>query len=114
ITSGSFPASGATANVTITDATGSTLMRIDGDTNIDGTPTTAGTFTVVALASQFVSAAPFDSGYQILPRSLSDIVVTGAAALAASPTSLDFGSVSVGGSAIRTVTITNTGLSTLT
>jgi beta-lactamase superfamily II metal-dependent hydrolase len=114
ITGGSFPASGATGNVTITDATGSTLMRIDGDTNIDGTPTTAGTFSVVALASQFASTPPFDSGYQILPRSLSDIVVTGAAALAASPTALDFGSVAVAGSAIRSVTITNVGLSTIT
>jgi beta-lactamase superfamily II metal-dependent hydrolase len=113
ITNGSFPASGATANVTITDATGSALMRIDSDTNIDGTPTTAGTFSVVALASQFVAAPPFDSGYQILPRSLSDIVVTGTPALAASPTALDFGSVAVAGSAIRSVTITNVGLSAI-
>ena len=95
ITSGSYPLAGASGNVTIADATGSVTMRIDSDTNIDGTPTTTGMFTVVALASQFVSSAPFDSGYQILPRSLSDIVVTGAPALAASPTSLDFGSVTV-------------------
>lgn len=114
ITSGSFPASGATGNVTITDATGSAVMRIDGDTNIDGTPTTAGTFTVVALASQFVSTAPFDSGYQILPRSLADIVVTGAPTLTVTPSPLNFGSVTLGGSAIATATITNVGLSPIT
>ena len=110
ITSGSFPASGATGNVTITDPTGSALMRIDGDTNIDGTPTTAGTFSVVALASQFASTPPFDSGYQILPRSLSDIIVTGASSLAAAPPALDFGSVTVGSSLIATVTVTNVGV----
>ncbi len=64
ITSGSFPASGATGNVTITDSTGAALMRIDSDTNIDGTPTTAGTFSVIALASQFASTSPFDGGYR--------------------------------------------------
>ena len=44
---------GTTSNVTITDATGTGVMRIDGDTNIDGTPTPAGTFSVIGVASQF-------------------------------------------------------------
>jgi beta-lactamase superfamily II metal-dependent hydrolase len=116
VTSGSYPASGASGNVTIADATGSVVLRIDADTNIAGTPTpdTGSTFSVVALASQFVSAPPFDSGYQILPRSLADIVITGSSGLSASPTSLDFGSMAVGASVIRTVTITNVGLSTIT
>jgi beta-lactamase superfamily II metal-dependent hydrolase len=114
ITSGSFPASGVTDNVTITDATGSAVMRIDSDTNIDGTPTTVGTFTVIALASQFVSAPPFDSGYQILPRSLADIVVTGAPTMTVTPSPLDFGSVTLGGSSIATATITNVGLAPIT
>jgi hypothetical protein len=100
--------------VTITDPTGSVPMRIDGDTNIDGTPTTAGTFSVTALASQFASTSPFDSGYQILPRFLSDIVVTGAASVAAAPSPLDFGSVTVGSALTSTVTVTNVGLSPVT
>ena len=116
VTSGSYPLSGQSGNVTIADATGSVLLRIDADTNIDGTPTpdTSSTFSVVALASQFAAAPPFDNGYQILPRSLADIVITGASGLSASPTSLDFGSTTVGASVIRTVTITNVGLSSIT
>ena len=52
-------------------------MRVDSDTDIDGTPTVTGTFSLVAIASQFDIAAPFDSGYQILPRSLADITPSG-------------------------------------
>ncbi|PYR68928.1 MAG: hypothetical protein DMF88_07700 [Acidobacteria bacterium] len=90
----------------MTDATGSAILRIDADTNIDGTATPSGTFTVIGLASQFDSA-PFDGGYQVLPRSLADIIGAGAPALSASPSSIDFGTVTVGGSAIATVTMTN-------
>ena len=89
-------------------------MRIDSDTNIDGTTTTTGTFTVIALASQFDSTAPFDSGYQILPRSLADIVVTGAPTLTVAPSPLAFGSVTLGGSAIASATLANVGLSPIT
>ena len=88
-------------------------MRIDSDTNIDGTPTTAGRFSVVALASQFASTPPFDSGYQILPRSLSDIVVTGAASLAAAPPPWT-SAASPSAARRSTVTVTNVGLSPIT
>jgi beta-lactamase superfamily II metal-dependent hydrolase len=73
VTSGSFPAAGASGNVTIADATGSVTLRIDSDTNIDGIATPTGTFPVVGVVSQFDATAPFDNGYQILPRNLSDI-----------------------------------------
>jgi beta-lactamase superfamily II metal-dependent hydrolase/DNA/RNA endonuclease YhcR with UshA esterase domain len=114
ITSGAFPAANADANLTITDATGSAVMRIDRDTNIDGTPTPSGTFSVVGVLGQFDSSNPFDSGYQLFPRTLADIVVSGAAAITAAPSSYDFGSVPVGGTAFKTFTITNTGGSSVT
>src|SRR5262249_18289940 len=74
VTAGGFGAAGTSSNVTIADATGFSILRVDSDTDIDGTPTVAGTFTLIGLASQFDPTAPFDSGYQIIPRSLADII----------------------------------------
>src|SRR4051812_4992582 len=81
ITSGTIPAANGTGNVTITDATGSALMRIDGDTDIDGTPTPSGVLSVSGVVGQFDSVTPFDSGYQLFPRSLDDIELSGCSAI---------------------------------
>ena len=64
------------SNVTVTDATGTVTLRIDSDTEIDGTPTPAGTFSVTGVVGQFDTSAPFDSGYQLFPRTLADIVAS--------------------------------------
>ena len=77
VTAGTFGAIGTSNNVTIADATGTGILRVDSDTDIDGTPTVTGTFSLVGIASQFDTTAPFDSGYQILPRSLADITPSG-------------------------------------
>ncbi|MCG8608198.1 T9SS type A sorting domain-containing protein [bacterium] len=69
---GSFPPSGVSANITIDDGSGPCALRIDGDTNIAGTSTPAGKVNVVGIVTQFDSTPPYDSGYQILPRSLDD------------------------------------------
>ena len=61
-----FPAAGASGNVTVSDGTANIALRVDSDTDIDGTATPAGNFSVTALAGQF-DVAPFDSGYQLLP-----------------------------------------------
>src|SRR5262245_13774122 len=79
VTAGSFGATGSSSNVTIADTTGTAIMRVDSDTDIDGTPTVTGTFSLIGLASQFDTTAPFDSGYQIIPRSLADIIPAGPA-----------------------------------
>ena len=51
-------------------------LRIDGDTNIDGTPAPTGPINIVGVVYQFNSTNPPGfTGYQILPRSLSDITV---------------------------------------
>jgi beta-lactamase superfamily II metal-dependent hydrolase/DNA/RNA endonuclease YhcR with UshA esterase domain len=113
ITSGVFPPSGASGNLTISDGTGSATLRIDSDTNIDGTQTPNGTLSIVGIATQFDPSTPFDSGYQILPRSTADISAS-VPALAPSPTSVDFGSVTIGGSVVRQVTLTNNTAATLT
>lgn len=103
----------ANSNVTISDGTGSVIMRIDGDTNIVGTTLPTGAFTLTAMASQFDSSDPFDSGYQLLPRSTADLV-GGAAVITTSPTTVDFGTVSIGGSSSMMVTITNNSASSVT
>ncbi len=114
ISSGTFPNTGSSGNLTISDSTGSATLRIDSDTNIDGTPTPTGTFTLTGLVSQFDSTSPFDSGYQILPRSTADIVGNAPAGITATPTSINFGATNINFSSSSTVTITNKGTSTIT
>src|SRR5215212_4757520 len=58
----------ANTNYVITDATGSATIRIDSDTDIDGTAPPAGTFSIIGVLGQFDSVAPLDSGYQLFPR----------------------------------------------
>ena len=70
-TSGSF-------NVDLTDGTNTYQMRIDNDTDIIGTGAPDFTFDLIGLGGQFDSDAPYDEGYQIFPRYLTDIImVTG-------------------------------------
>src|SRR3989449_1048039 len=115
ITSGLFPAAGSSGNVTIADATGTGTLRVDSDTNIDGTATPATVFSVTGVLGQF-SAAPFDSGYQLLPRLLTDIVASGGGgpALTALPGTLAFPATTVGSASVAPVSITNNGTTTLT
>lgn len=75
ITGGTWPAANASANITVSNGTNSYLLRVVNATNIDGTPAPTGTFDLIGLGSQFAgSAAPFVGGYQIQPRSTSDII----------------------------------------
>lgn len=69
-----WPASGS-ANVDITNGTDTLTMRIDSDTDIDGSTAPAGTFDVTGIGSQYDSSSPYDEGYQIFPRQLTDIFV---------------------------------------
>ncbi len=74
-TTDAFPDAGQNANITITDATGSCTMRIDKDTDIDGTTAPTESFDVVGVVTQYDSDSPYWSGYQIMPRTLGDILV---------------------------------------
>jgi phosphatidylserine/phosphatidylglycerophosphate/cardiolipin synthase-like enzyme len=65
-------------NYTITDATGSTEIRIDNDvTSIIGSPIPSGEVDIIGVVQQFKYAPPYNSGYQLLPRFISDIVDDG-------------------------------------
>jgi beta-lactamase superfamily II metal-dependent hydrolase len=119
ITAGSFPASGADSvapHVTVTDGITTGTLRIDKDTDIDGTTAPAGTFSLIAIGSQFDSAAPFSDSYQLLPRSLADFIQNtppSGSGLATPP------SVAPGSPSLLTVTVTpgqnpaSTGISVL-
>jgi phosphatidylserine/phosphatidylglycerophosphate/cardiolipin synthase-like enzyme len=64
-------------NYNITDATGtlSAGLRIDNDvTSIIGQPIPQSPIDIVGVLGQFKTNAPFNSGYQILPRFLNDLI----------------------------------------
>ena len=66
-------------NYTITDATGTSEIRIDNDvTTIIGTPIPSGQIDIVGILQQYDPSPPYSTGYQLLPRSIADIVENGA------------------------------------
>ena len=73
ISGGTWPSSGADANMTISDGTGSFTMRIDKETDIDGSPAPTDSFIVIGIISQYDNSSPYTEGYQILPRKRIDI-----------------------------------------
>jgi len=61
-------------NYTITDNIGYSMdIRIDNDVDLVGSPIPTVPVTIVGVLSQFDSSSPFSEGYQLLPRSSSDI-----------------------------------------
>jgi beta-lactamase superfamily II metal-dependent hydrolase/DNA/RNA endonuclease YhcR with UshA esterase domain len=73
IVSGSIPSSG-NANLTITDGTAQTTLRVLGNTDIPGLTAPSGSFSVVGVVSQFDGFRPSNRGYQLLPRSRADFI----------------------------------------
>ena len=73
-----WPATGSSANVNLTRGTQTIVLRIDNDTDIDGSPAPTGMFGVYATITQFDNTSPFDAGYQLLPSKRADIVPMGA------------------------------------
>ncbi len=69
-----WPGEGSNANIEVTDETGvPTTLRIDQDTDIDGTPPPEEPFVAIGLGGQFDNSYPYTEGYQIQPRKLEDI-----------------------------------------
>ncbi len=73
IISGEWPADGVSVNLVIDDGTGPSEMRVDSDTDIDGSAIPVMPFTITGIAGQFDSSSPYDEGYQVLPRRRTDI-----------------------------------------
>jgi hypothetical protein len=68
---------GFSTNYDVTDTSGMAIMRIDDDTDVDGTPIppTNSFDSVIGVAGQFNGGTPL-TGYQILPRSTGDLTGT--------------------------------------
>ena len=77
----SWPATGSSATVSITNGTDTVDMRIDSDTDIDGSPAPSGSFSVVGAASQYDFNAPYLDSYQFLPSSLADFMASPASTI---------------------------------
>ena len=67
--------SGSGVNFTILAGGDSCEIRIYGVTNIANTQVPPFPFSVIALSSQYDNTSPYTTGYQILPRSLSDFIL---------------------------------------
>jgi hypothetical protein len=68
---------GGNANYTLSDSTGQTALRVDGNTEIPGFVCTPDTFTLVGIKAQYTSdtTKPL-TGYQLMPRYRSDFSAT--------------------------------------
>jgi phosphatidylserine/phosphatidylglycerophosphate/cardiolipin synthase-like enzyme len=64
-------------NYKLIDATDTVAVRIDGDTDLPGASAPQGEFDIIGVVGQFVNTAPYIGGYQILPRSRSDLLTRG-------------------------------------
>lgn len=72
-------------NYSIGDPTGTSLLRIDNNTNLVGTLIPTGTFDCIAAAAQFDPSAPYSTGYQLLPRFTTDIIQSGGPIILTAP-----------------------------
>jgi phosphatidylserine/phosphatidylglycerophosphate/cardiolipin synthase-like enzyme len=68
---------GAGTNYVLTDASGSTQIRIDKNTSLVGKPSPASVFDVVGVVGQYATQPPYIGGYQLMPRSPADIFASG-------------------------------------
>ena len=66
--SGTWPASGSSATLKVTDGVDTVDLRIDNDTDIDGNTEPTWPVDILGIGSQFDNSAPYDGGYQIFPR----------------------------------------------
>jgi hypothetical protein len=67
-------------NYNITDPTDNLIegLRIDNDvSSIIGTPIPSGPIDIIGVLGQYKFAAPFNSGYQVMPRFIQDLVFDG-------------------------------------
>lgn len=75
----SWQVSGSGTNYRLIQGTDTVDIRIDADINLVNVPVPQGPFDVIGVVSQFKTSSPFTSGYQIMPRSKSDILASGPA-----------------------------------
>ncbi|MBN2365004.1 MAG: T9SS type A sorting domain-containing protein [Calditrichaeota bacterium] len=72
-----WPSTPQSANINITDGSGTLILRIQDSTYIGGNPEPSWPLTVVGIGNQYDTSPPYFEAYQIQPRSYGDFVVTG-------------------------------------
>lgn len=74
-----WPSLGQSANITMyqVNLADSIIMRIDSDTELDGTPEPTYPSLVAGVITQFDNSSPFTSGYQSQPRYIPDFAPPG-------------------------------------
>lgn len=70
---GQWSNSGSGFNVTVTDGTNEFAMRIVNAVDLYGTESPTFSFDLVGIGGQFDNSSPFLEGYQIFPRSITDL-----------------------------------------
>ncbi|MFK7922644.1 MAG: lamin tail domain-containing protein [Bacteroidia bacterium] len=69
---------GGSVNVDVTNGDSTFTIRIDSDTDLNGSPAPTSYFNLVGIGGQFDSSDPRTSGYQLLPRYIADVIESGA------------------------------------
>ncbi len=70
-----WPNQGFSQNLEITNGRDTLIMRIDSDTDIDGSVPPTGYFDLIGVGNQFDNTGvPLDGGYQFFPRDTTDII----------------------------------------
>lgn len=73
-----WPDEGSNSNVDFTNGTDTFTVRIDRDTEIDGSEAPLGYIKLRGIGSQFDGSDPRTEGYQLFPQTLADIMPLGA------------------------------------
>ncbi len=73
-----WPTTVSSRNVDVSNGVDTFVVRIDSDVNLAGTPVPASKWLRIAgIGGQFDSSVPRNSGYQLLPRYMADVVELG-------------------------------------
>jgi phosphatidylserine/phosphatidylglycerophosphate/cardiolipin synthase-like enzyme len=84
------------STIQISDGTATCLLFIDVDSEVCGSSDPGGPFDVIGVLSQFDNAAPYNTGYEIVPRYKTDIIThTPGPSFLTNPTAVDIESTSV-------------------
>ncbi len=78
IVTGAWPTSplGSNSSVYVSDGTATAQLFIDKDTAVNGSPDPGSNFSAIGIVKQYDTTSPYTSGYEIVPRFLSDIIPT--------------------------------------
>ena len=75
-TASAWPDLGEDADVFITDTSDSLHLHIDKDTDIPGSTEPSWPQDIIGICTQNDGSVPYDSDYQLMPRSISDFSIT--------------------------------------